>query len=143
MFLPSPAPSATFDCGIEAAGAGMVQRVSTVAFEGIEARAVDVQVQVAQPDAQGQKLLRDAAETPSARGYHRVLRVARTLADLDGAEKSAGCIWPKPCPIARSPRRSGTQPDLLGFQLTVNQPVTSFLYALPTISPLSTGLVFE
>jgi magnesium chelatase family protein len=35
------------------------------------------------------KLLRDAAETMrlSARGYHRVLRVARTLADLDGAEK--------------------------------------------------------
>jgi Magnesium chelatase, subunit ChlI C-terminal len=25
----------------------------------------------------------------SARGYHRVLRVARTLADLDGAEKVA------------------------------------------------------
>jgi hypothetical protein len=29
------------------ARAGMVQRVATVAFEGIEARAVDVQVQVA------------------------------------------------------------------------------------------------
>jgi magnesium chelatase family protein len=45
--------------------------------------------EIAQPDAQGQKLLRDAAETMrlSARGYHRVLRVARTLADLDGAEK--------------------------------------------------------
>jgi magnesium chelatase family protein len=44
---------------------------------------------VAQPDAQGQKLLRDAAETMklTARGYHRVLCVARTLADLDGAEK--------------------------------------------------------
>ena len=44
---------------------------------------------IAQPDAQGQKLLRDAAETMrlSARGYHRVLRVARTLADLDGTEK--------------------------------------------------------
>ena len=44
---------------------------------------------IAQPDAQGQKLLRDAAETMklTARGYHRVLRVARTLADLDGAEK--------------------------------------------------------
>ncbi len=43
---------------------------------------------VAQPDAQGQKLLREASETMrlSARGYHRVLRVARTLADLDGAE---------------------------------------------------------
>src|SRR5437773_228780 len=45
--------------------------------------------QIAQPDAQGQKLLRDAAETMrlTARGYHRVLRVARTLADLDGADK--------------------------------------------------------
>jgi magnesium chelatase family protein len=44
---------------------------------------------VAQPDAQGLTLLRDAAETMrlTARGYHRVLRVARTLADLDGAEK--------------------------------------------------------
>jgi magnesium chelatase family protein len=44
---------------------------------------------VARPDAQGQKLLRDAAEAMrlSARGYHRVLRVARTLADLDGMEQ--------------------------------------------------------
>lgn len=45
--------------------------------------------QIAKPDAQGAKLLRDAAETMrlSARGYHRVLRVARTLADLDHADK--------------------------------------------------------
>jgi magnesium chelatase family protein len=44
---------------------------------------------IAQPDAQGLKLLRDASETMrlSARGYHRVLRVARTLADLDGSDK--------------------------------------------------------
>ena len=44
---------------------------------------------IAQPDAQGTKLLRDASEAMrlSARGYHRVLRVARTLADLDGADK--------------------------------------------------------
>jgi magnesium chelatase family protein len=43
---------------------------------------------VAQPDAAGATLLRDAADAMrlSARGYHRVLRVARTLADLDGAE---------------------------------------------------------
>jgi magnesium chelatase family protein len=43
---------------------------------------------IATPDAAGLKLLRDAAEAMrlSARGYHRVLRVARTLADLDGAE---------------------------------------------------------
>ncbi len=34
------------------------------------------------------KALSDASETMrlSARGYHRVLRVARTLADLDGAD---------------------------------------------------------
>jgi magnesium chelatase family protein len=44
---------------------------------------------IAQLDTQGTKLLRDAAESLrlSARGYHRVLRVARTLADLDGTEK--------------------------------------------------------
>jgi magnesium chelatase family protein len=44
---------------------------------------------VAQLDGSGTKLLRDAADAMrlSARGYHRVLRVARTLADLDGADK--------------------------------------------------------
>jgi magnesium chelatase family protein len=44
---------------------------------------------VAKPDANGLKLLREAADAMklSARGYHRVLRVARTLADLDGADK--------------------------------------------------------
>ena len=40
---------------------------------------------MAEPDAGGLQLLRDAAEKMkfSARGYHRVLKVARTLADLD------------------------------------------------------------
>lgn len=40
---------------------------------------------LAEPDAAGLQLLRDAAEKLrfSARGYHRVLKVARTLADLD------------------------------------------------------------
>jgi magnesium chelatase family protein len=44
---------------------------------------------VARPDASGLSLLREAADAMrlSSRGYHRVLRVARTLADLDGAEK--------------------------------------------------------
>jgi magnesium chelatase family protein len=43
--------------------------------------------EVASPDKDGLKLLRDAADQMrlSARGYHRVLRVARTLADLDAA----------------------------------------------------------
>jgi len=45
--------------------------------------------EVARADAAGMALLRDAADSMrlSARGYHRVLRVARTLADLDGAER--------------------------------------------------------
>lgn len=44
---------------------------------------------VAEPDRDGQKLLIQAAETLglTARGYHRVLRVARTLADLSGSER--------------------------------------------------------
>lgn len=42
---------------------------------------------LAEPDPAGLQLLRDAADKFkfSARGYHRVLKVARTLADLDGA----------------------------------------------------------
>jgi magnesium chelatase family protein len=41
---------------------------------------------LAEPDASGLQLLRDAAEKIkfSARGYHRLLKVARTLVDLDG-----------------------------------------------------------
>jgi magnesium chelatase family protein len=40
---------------------------------------------IAEPDPSGLQLLRDAAEKMkfSARGYHRILKVARTLADLD------------------------------------------------------------
>lgn len=44
--------------------------------------------EVARPDAAGAALLRDAADAMrlTARGYHRVMKVARTLADLDGAD---------------------------------------------------------
>ncbi len=44
--------------------------------------------EIARPDAGGTRLLSDAADAMrlSARAYHRVLKVARTLADLDGAE---------------------------------------------------------
>ncbi|GJE76834.1 hypothetical protein BGCPKDLD_3433 [Methylorubrum suomiense] len=45
--------------------------------------------EAAAPDAEGTALIRHAAETMrlSARGFHRTLRVARTLADLDGEER--------------------------------------------------------
>jgi magnesium chelatase family protein len=44
---------------------------------------------VAMPDQAGLALLQDAAQAIglTARGYHRVLRVARTLADLEGCDK--------------------------------------------------------
>ena len=44
--------------------------------------------EIATPDAEGKALLLRVAERfgLSARGYHRVLRVARTIADLDGSD---------------------------------------------------------
>lgn len=44
--------------------------------------------EIATPEPEGRSLLAEAADRMklSARGYHRVLRVARTLADLDGED---------------------------------------------------------
>jgi magnesium chelatase family protein len=44
---------------------------------------------IALPDAAGRALLGKVAERfgLTARGYHRVLRVARTIADLDGSDR--------------------------------------------------------
>ena len=62
-------------------------------LEGLDARTNadldgDALEQYATPDDAGQKLLAQAAEAMrlSARGYTRILRVARTIADLSGAE---------------------------------------------------------
>ncbi len=48
----------------------------------------EVLEQMAAPDEAGRRLLTDAAERMqlTARGYHRVLKVARTIADLAGAQ---------------------------------------------------------
>ncbi|MEQ6250602.1 YifB family Mg chelatase-like AAA ATPase [Sulfitobacter sp. HNIBRBA3233] len=48
----------------------------------------EVLERIAAPDGDGRELLLKAADRfgLSARGYHRVLRVARTIADLDGSE---------------------------------------------------------
>jgi magnesium chelatase family protein len=44
---------------------------------------------IATPDEEGVALLRQASDALhlSARGFHRTLRVARTLADLDAADR--------------------------------------------------------
>ena len=51
----------------------------------VEGKVLD---EVATPDAEGRALLLRVADRfgLSARGYHRILRVARTIADLDGAD---------------------------------------------------------
>ena len=94
----------------------MAATVATVAYLGLEARSVEAQARQAQadrysgqgprtnaeadgelldpvatPDEPGRKLLADAAAAMklSARGFHRVLRVSRTIADLAGAEHVA------------------------------------------------------
>ena len=45
--------------------------------------------QYAEPDTQGMELLRQAMASLSlsARAYSRILKVARTIADLDGSER--------------------------------------------------------
>lgn len=60
---------------------------SSSGFTNASASAALVEI-IAAPDAAGEKLLRQAAETMkfSARAYHRILKVARTIADLDGTE---------------------------------------------------------
>ena len=91
LILPPPAEgSAEVAARVAAARDRQRQRYAQAGVPQIRTNAeapAAVLEQVAQLDNAGQTLLREAAETMqlSARGYHRVLRVARTLADLDGA----------------------------------------------------------
>jgi magnesium chelatase family protein len=65
------------------------ERYAEMGLPGVRTNAQVSGAAMVQTDASGMALLRDAADSMhlSARDYHRVLRVARTLADLDGAEK--------------------------------------------------------
>jgi magnesium chelatase family protein len=93
LILPPPAEgSAEVAARVAAARALQTERYAAIGLPHIRTNSeapASVLETVAQPDPQGQKLLRDASESMrlSARGYHRVLRVARTLADLDGADR--------------------------------------------------------
>ncbi len=92
LSLPPPAEgSAQVAARVAAARAVQRERFRELGAEGIRTNAQadgDLLERVAAPDAPGRELLTDAAARLklTARGYHRVLRVARTLADLDGAE---------------------------------------------------------
>lgn len=82
-------PSAAVAARVARARRLQEARFAAIGQPGIttNARATTAMIEtLAEPDASGLQLLRDAAERMkfSARGYHRVLKVARTLADLDG-----------------------------------------------------------
>ena len=93
LILPPPAEgSAEVAARVAAAREIQLKRYTAAGLADVRTNAeapAALLEEIAKPDAQGERLLRDAAETMrlSARGYHRVLRVARTLADLDGADK--------------------------------------------------------
>lgn len=72
-----------------AARVAAARETQTARSETVNAALSDADLNtVAAPDAEGRALLSRAAETLgfSARAYTRILRVARTLADLDGAD---------------------------------------------------------
>ena len=70
------------------------REIQTMRYEGFKDIRVNADIdgealkEFAQPDADGADFLNKVAEKYklSARGYHRILRVARTIADLDGSE---------------------------------------------------------
>lgn len=71
------------------------RNVQTARFQGLPSLRVNADLEggmleeLAAPDPEGRDLLARVAEKfgLSARGYHRVLRVARTIADLDGSHQ--------------------------------------------------------
>ncbi|MCP1169716.1 YifB family Mg chelatase-like AAA ATPase [Limimaricola litoreus] len=87
--LPEP-PEGSREVALRVAAAREIQ---TARFAETDARVnADAEgrllEEIAAPDAEGRELLLRVAERfgLSARGYHRVLRVARTIADLEGSE---------------------------------------------------------
>jgi magnesium chelatase family protein len=84
-------PSEAVARRVEAARDAQRRRYEALGLDGVTTNALcptGLVERVAAPDAAGTALLRAASEklALSARAYHRVLKVARTLADLDGAD---------------------------------------------------------
>jgi len=86
-------PSASVAKRVAAARALQTQRYAALSVEGVTTNAhcpTALIEQVADVDDGGLQLLSDAADQMkfSARAYHRIMKVARTLADLDGAART-------------------------------------------------------
>lgn len=90
LTLPPPAEgSADIAARVAAARSLQAARFDKLGHTGLRTNAQldgNLLEEIARPDTEGLALLQDAANAMnlSARGYHRVLRLARTLADLDG-----------------------------------------------------------
>jgi magnesium chelatase family protein len=89
LVLPPPAEGSV-EVAVRVRAARVVQTLR-YAEHGVRTNAEadgDLLNSVATPDEPGRRLLAQAAEAMrlSARGYHRILRVARTIADLAGSE---------------------------------------------------------
>ncbi|WP_120499680.1 YifB family Mg chelatase-like AAA ATPase [Roseovarius sp. EL26] len=87
-----PSGDSTTEVAARVAAARTVQRKRLQDFVGTHLNADaegSVLDEVATPDMDGRSLITKAAERfgLTARGYHRVLRVARTIADLDQSEQ--------------------------------------------------------
>ncbi len=92
LVLPAPTEgSAEVRARVVAARGRQQARFQALGLKGVRMNAHasgHVLDDIAKPDAAGAELLRTAAASLqlSARGFHRTMRVARTLADLDGAD---------------------------------------------------------
>src|SRR5260370_42077229 len=90
LLLPAPKEgSAEVAARVAAAREIQIERYRAMGLPNVGCNAAapaSVVEEVAKPDGAALGLLRDAAERMrlSARGYHRVLKLARTLSDLDG-----------------------------------------------------------
>jgi magnesium chelatase family protein len=89
LSLPPPAEgSAEVAARVAAARARQIDRYAAHNLRSNAEADGEILESLAAPDAEGRRLLTQAVEKfrLSARGYHRVLRVARTLADIAGVE---------------------------------------------------------
>ncbi|MEQ8824591.1 MAG: YifB family Mg chelatase-like AAA ATPase [Filomicrobium sp.] len=89
---PAKEGSAEVRARVESARNRQLERFASLGVKGTRTNAEcagQILEETAMPDEAGQKLLRQAAENLglSARGFHRTLRVARTLADLDETDQ--------------------------------------------------------
>jgi magnesium chelatase family protein len=95
LVLPAPSEGSTeVRARVAAARERQRARFAALGAKGVRTNAEcsgKLLEEIAMPEEAGVALLRQASEALalSARGFHRTLRVARTLADLDAADKVA------------------------------------------------------